>query len=32
MDGVNSARVLLHSFNYAEIAKNHAANDWAKTT
>ena len=32
LGGVNAARILLHSFNYADIAKNHAANDWAKTT
>lgn len=32
LGGVNAAQLLLHSFNYADIAKNHAANDWAKTT
>jgi aspartate racemase len=32
LGGVNAARLLLHSFNYADIAKNHAANDWAETT
>jgi aspartate racemase len=32
LGGVNAAQLLLHSFNYADIAKNHAANNWAKTT
>ncbi|MFA6086225.1 aspartate/glutamate racemase family protein [Mucilaginibacter sp.] len=32
LGGLNAARLLLHSFNYADIAKNNAANDWAKTT
>jgi aspartate racemase len=32
LGGVNAARLLLHSFNYADIAANHKANDWAKTT
>ncbi|MCQ6956806.1 aspartate/glutamate racemase family protein [Mucilaginibacter aquariorum] len=32
LGGVNAAQLLLHSFNYAEIAKNHATNNWAKTT
>jgi aspartate racemase len=32
LGGVNAATLLLHSFNYADIAKNHAANNWAKTT
>lgn len=32
LGGVNAAQLLLHSFNYADIAKNHVANDWAKTT
>jgi aspartate racemase len=32
LGGVNAAQLLLHSFNYADIAKNHATNNWAKTT
>ncbi|MDB5061170.1 MAG: aspartate/glutamate racemase family protein [Mucilaginibacter sp.] len=32
LGGLNAARLLLHSFNYSDIANNHAANNWAKTT
>jgi len=32
LGGVNAARLVLHSFNYADINDNHARNDWAKTT
>ncbi len=32
LGGVNAAQLLLHSFNYADIVKNHAENNWDKTT
>lgn len=32
LGGVNAAELLLHSFNYADIAKNHAEDRWDKTT
>jgi aspartate racemase len=32
LGGINAAHLLIHSFNYADIAKNHAENNWAKTT
>jgi aspartate racemase len=30
--GAEYARCLIHSFNYADIQRNNAANDWTKTT
>ncbi|MGY4536553.1 aspartate racemase [Mucilaginibacter sp. UYNi724] len=32
LGGVNAAQLLLHSFNYADIAKNHAEDRWDRTT
>ena len=32
LGGVNAAQLLLHSFNYVDIAKNHAEDRWDKTT